>query len=319
MNGSRYSGDAASELVDFRNNVIYNWGGNSGYAGMGGSYNFVNNYYKMGKATFQHTILRAQLEGVGKGSQSYYFSGNILEAKDGNLTCDGTDNTCSRRYELSNGQVLNWEVFVNKPFFPSDATIHSAKYAYKNILSDVGCTQPVFDDHDIRVVNETLTQTYTYSGSKTNKPGLPDHESDVGYWEAYPGYLRSENWDSDKDGLPNWWEKALGLDTLSAEGSYAETNADDDKNGYTNLEEYLHWMGEPHYFMEGKDSLVVDVAMYTRGFNDTAIFEIVSVKYAEATLLEDTSIVDFKPGTEIFSDFEFKVTDTAGVTFMHTI
>ncbi|MCE1154642.1 MAG: pectate lyase, partial [Bacteroidales bacterium] len=31
--GSRYSNDPASEKVDFRNNVIYNWGSNSAYAG----------------------------------------------------------------------------------------------------------------------------------------------------------------------------------------------------------------------------------------------------------------------------------------------
>ena len=42
---------ALTDLVDFRNNVIYNWAGNSAYGGEAMNINLVNNYYKPGPAT----------------------------------------------------------------------------------------------------------------------------------------------------------------------------------------------------------------------------------------------------------------------------
>lgn len=45
--GARYHlATANTEIVDFRNNVIYNWGYNSAYGGEAGNYNMINNYYK---------------------------------------------------------------------------------------------------------------------------------------------------------------------------------------------------------------------------------------------------------------------------------
>jgi hypothetical protein len=304
--------------MDIFNMVVYNWGYR---ATDGGAHevNFVNNYYKKGPSTIQNTILRAQLEGVGKGSQSYYYAGNIVENTNGILACDGTDNTCSRTYELSGGQILDWEVWVDKPFYPSLATIHPAKEAYKLVLSDVGCTQPVFDEHDTRIIKETINGSYTYKGSLTGKAGFPDREWDVGSWEAYPGYLRSTDWDSDLDGLPNWWEKALGLDTNSVTGDFTESNADADSNGYTKLEEYLHWMDKPHYFMHEEDSIQINLAMYTKGFTNNPVHEILDVVNGEADLLEDTTIVSFKPLSEGLAELEFKVSDAEGTSMIRKI
>ena len=242
--------------LDIFNNVVYNWGGR---ATDGGAHevNFVNNYYKMGPSTTQKYILRAQLEGVGKGSQSYYCAGNIRQDKDGKLV---TDNEQLRRYELSNGQVLDWNVWVDKPFFPSYAEIESAEDAYKSTLSDVGCNMPVFDEHDQRIVRETMEGSYTYTGSVGKTPGIIDNEKDAGGYENYPEEKRAADFDSDGDGLPNWWEELHQTDPNSPEGDFSDSNADPDKDGYTNLEEYLDWMSVPHYFSEGGQDVTIDVA-----------------------------------------------------------
>ena len=50
--GLSYTNPLDEERLDFRNNVIYNWGGNSGYGGeAAGKYNIVANYYKPGLQT----------------------------------------------------------------------------------------------------------------------------------------------------------------------------------------------------------------------------------------------------------------------------
>ena len=47
----RKNGECDGDYVDFRNNVIYNWGMNSSYGGERMNINIVNNYYKPGPAT----------------------------------------------------------------------------------------------------------------------------------------------------------------------------------------------------------------------------------------------------------------------------
>ena len=68
------------------------------------------------------------------------------------------------------------------------------------------------------------------------KGKLIDSQDDVGGWDRYPAVRRPDDWDTDRDGIPNTWEKSHGLDPKDP----ADRNADKDGNGYTNLEEYLN-------------------------------------------------------------------------------
>lgn len=264
LSGGLTGGGAYDGAHDVFNNVVYNWGGR---ATDGGSHeiNFVNNYYRMGEATSQKYLLRLQLEGTGTGTQSAYVSGNIREEKNGTLTQDKLNTTY--RYETSGGQVVNWEPFVTAPFFPSYATIESAEEALRNVLSDVGCNMPSPTAHEERIVQETLNKTYTYKGSKTGKKGLIDREADAGGYEEIGSETREADYDSDADGMPNWWEKLHGLDP-----QVADNNSDANGDGYTALEEYLNWMAEPHYFIQPGASLSIPLSPLFAGYSQAALY-----------------------------------------------
>ncbi|MCK9156285.1 MAG: hypothetical protein M0P12_09265 [Paludibacteraceae bacterium] len=260
--------------LDVFNNVVYNWWHR---VTDGGAHevNFVGNYYKRGAASEESNMdfmLKADLEGTGKGSQAYYYHNNIMAHKDGSFIYDGTDDSKGRKYTLSNGQVLDWNVWNSQPFFESQATVESARNAYKSVLSDVGCTMPVLDNHDARMVNETLNGTYSCTGSKSMVGGIIDgsEESKEGDYSYYTSSSRPSGFDSDWDGLPDWWEKMIGTNANSASSDFSDSNADPDKDGYTNLENYLYWMATPH--VEGtlgvSQTIVLD--NYFKGFSKTS-------------------------------------------------
>lgn len=251
---------------DMFNNVCYNW---ATRATDGGTHEgqFVNNYYKMGASTTQLFLLKADLEGAGSGTQSYYVNGNIRENLNKTLSETQSD---LYTYTVSGGQEVTWDIFRNNPFFEHLATVESATAAYKNVLSDVGCNQPVLDNHDTRMVNETKNGTYTCTGTASrakNRYGHIDTEEDS---EGFDGLNISEvyrdaDWDTDLDGIPDWFETAKGWSTdIMNNNNY--TNSQD---YYTDLELYLNWMALPHWIEQDVDVPVeIDLTTYFAGYSN---------------------------------------------------
>ena len=304
------SGFFAGKL-DITNNVVYNWGSRTTDGGAN-EVNFVANYYKPGPGMqLARYALTMNHENPFGGMQRAFFDGNVMPGY-----FNETNQEYGRRSVLSNGVTIDYETFVNAPFFPSYVTTQTAGHAYKIVLSNVGCNQPVFDDHDTRMVNETLNGTYSVTGSRTGKKGFPDTADDYSF-EDYPVITRPNDWDSDKDGLPNWWETLIGTNVNSPANDFSDANADSNLDGYTNLDYYLQWMSSPHYSTESGEMISVNLQELSRGFINNPSYQVSNSVNGNANLT--SNIVEFTPSSNGLASFEFTVTDADGDSMTRTV
>ncbi len=236
FNGSRYSGEPDLEKVDHRNNVIYNWGGNSAYGAEGGTYNLVNNYYKSGNASSNRRRI-CELYPTNDGTYgNFYVAGNYFPYS--KFTTEdnwgmGMDGISSDKKE---------EIKLDEPFDAAPVTTHSAQEAYEHVLMQAGAVLPKRDPVDERIVNETRTGTTQYGGDFGDARGIIDTPSDVG---GYPEYESGEApTDTDGDGMPDEWEEANGLNPNTP----VDRNETNDE-GYTNLEVYLNSLVEDFEYL----------------------------------------------------------------------
>lgn len=230
--GLGYNTSIDEERLDYRNNVLYNWGSNSCYGGEGGHYNMVNNYYEPGPATKSDTRL-VQMD-VDKNSGGilsedethgvYYIKGNYFYGNS-SITNDNTKGILNKTH-LSLSKCL-----TNEPFACYDIPLHTALNAYDKVLEYAGASL-VRDRVDSVVVSDTRNHTYSYVGSKTGYKGLIDTIADCG---GYPEYKSAEYpVDSNNDGIPDDYNDIIGFDP--SENDINDTNA----FGYTYLECYLN-------------------------------------------------------------------------------
>ena len=247
------SGHAAGEL-DMFNNVCYNWWKRTTDGGAKWM-QFVNNYYKMGPDTKRTELFTAQNEGGGARTQFAYVNGNIRENKNHTLTYDALNET----YNATGPEPE--KTWVDAPFFESQATIHSAQDAMKIVTTLAGATMPVRDDQHVRVVRETIDGTYTYVGSRSGIKGEIDHEDDAGGWEDYPVEHRAADWDTDQDGMPDWYEQCI-----QSNPTVANQNDDPDGDGWTLLEDYLDLMAHPYIVIQPNGQGSIDLKPYFAGF-----------------------------------------------------
>ncbi len=217
--GSDTSDPTHRTLLDFRNNVIYNWGDSSGHGGGKNEYtsmNYIGNWVKSGPSTYDHTNL-------------FFYSGV-------------TDPTKADRYQIyKSDNYLNgsapsgWTGFSDEytqlasPLAFPAVTTQAVLTAKADVLANAGATLPARDSVDARAVSNV-----------TNGNGsIIDSQTEVGGWPTYNSTTAPT--DSDNDGMPNSWETLYGFNPNDAN----DQDDDPDGDGYTNIEEYINGT-DPH-------------------------------------------------------------------------
>jgi pectate lyase len=212
-------------FVDMRNNVAYNFFGGSTpgfyvvdsltYSMKG---NFVNNYTLGGpQSNATYGVISGSLE---NGAASMYFTGNTGCNIDG-----GTSEWCVGRDWQQ--YLLDISIKSPVPFSTTGIPVTSSPLSTKElataVVQNAGATVPVRDSLDARAVNDFVNETDgTWNGGVTYPDDFPVLQN------ILPPL------DTDGDGMSDAWEIASFGDISRLH------NGDEDNDGYTNLEEYLH-------------------------------------------------------------------------------
>ena len=226
---------------EFVNNVVYDWGNgnrlgptmNYGWSGeayiMGGSagvseVNIINNYFVGGPLTppAENTPFTR-----GTGTFNLFGSGNYFD-NNRNGVLDGT----AVPYDSVGYPGIVRAGFRTQPFaYPAANPTMTAAQAYQFVIDNAGVNYPRRDQVDGLLIDEVRSKGtqgfYVY-----NETDLPFSNGGLGDVFSAPAPL-----DTDRDGMPDAWEDAHGLNKNSAADAVAAstTNAP-----YLNLEVYVN-------------------------------------------------------------------------------
>ena len=245
-------------------------------------YEMTSRYFISGNTTetTKGTVTKNQdWKGVVYDKGTYTYNGEIYSADKKNFYGDAV------AHQTIDG-VSCVKIKMDNPAPTGEVTTHSAAEAFSKVLAYGGASL-YRDEIDARYMEEAKTGTAQYKGSITQSPGIIDKVSDVnGYTESSFGTAsRPADFDTDKDGIPDAWELANGLNPNDA--SDALDYSLDGKGYYTNLEVYANSLVEDIMKQGNADAENKVDEYYPEWKNPTGISqvitsnpgEIVEVKY----------------------------------------
>jgi hypothetical protein len=315
-NMSRNARPGSSVKLDFVNNVVYDWGGFCGYNGddtaeeiaVGGLYftnalNYVSNCFVTGPNTGTSHQSNAFDSGVTNALQCWIFqSGNYMD---------------SNRNSVLDGSDTGWGMFtgiftqLGSRYAPlPQITADNPTTAYERVLAFVGASQSR-DSADNRVIRTVrnhngsiidFISTNNFAGDYITNNISGTNYIGVNPWPALA--LITAPLDTDQDGMPDYWEKNLGLNPSVANNNH--TNA----SGYTDLEDYLNFLGAPHNFGGVNATNYTDLRALTGG-DSNLVFTVAGASNGVVSLASDGITARFLPSTNAigYALFTFNATN----------
>ena len=234
-------------------------------------YEMTSRYFISGNTTetTKGTITKNQdWKGVVYDKGTYTYNGERYSADKKNFYGDAV------AHQTIDG-VSCVKIKMDNPAPTGEVTTHSAAEAFSKVLAYGGASL-YRDEIDARYMEEAKTGTAQYKGSITNSPGIIDKVSDVnGYTESTFGTAsRPADFDTDKDGIPDAWELANGLNPN--DDSDALTYSLDGKGYYTNLEVYANSLVEDIMKQGNADAENKVNEYYPECKNPTGISQVIS-------------------------------------------
>ena len=224
--------------AQYINNVVYNWGETGfcgGHSGAVHTQDLINNYFIKGPESKNDHFV-----GQCTDTDHVFQEGNLAD-----LDCDGKlSGRPVEEKDFPDGKPYPGPTFMKKasmsPAFP--VTVDSAADAYAKVVAGAGCSLQR-DEVDLRLISELtslgkkgkLLLTVKDSGGKVTHTGS---EADVGGQGPIAGGTAPV--DTDKDGIPDVWEKAHGLNPNDPSDAMKLA-----PSGYTNLEVYVNSLAAP--------------------------------------------------------------------------
>lgn len=246
--------------VDFRNNVIYNWGESNVYGGADGAFNMVNNFYKPGPKSWQN--IRYFIEArwynpdfkIGENYPQLYLTGNYFDKEEEDIVKNLNQDNWNGgvKFMAQNGNIVKPtdDVRLNAPLsiMADDAkacytTTHTSAEAFNVVLSYAG-TSLKRDAVDLRIETDVRMGIATYAnGGNGSTGGFVDYPSAVGGWpelSATDEEKARAAVDTDADGIPDYYEELFELDPKDASDAMDKTL--DPQGIYPNIEVYFHYL-----------------------------------------------------------------------------
>jgi hypothetical protein len=236
---------ALTDLVDLRNNVIYNWVGNSTYGGEAMNVNIVNCYYKPGPGTTRKeriiSIDKNKIEGTEVYDKwgKFYINGNFVEGS-ARATSDNWTYGVFNQFHSSYGTVSDADkaaMRLSEPHSVNDnVTTHTAQGAYEKVLAYAGASLKR-DPVDERIIDNVRNKTFSFPASNGSANGIIDTQNDVGGWPTLES--RTAPHSTADDGIPDEWKTSKRLDATKV-----VTNGRDLSTAYDNIEVYINSLVE---------------------------------------------------------------------------